>query len=312
VLGLGILGVLLVVQVSGALAQPVSPTIVLGTGAAPPGERITVTFDGWEANSATLSVCGNRAARGSGDCDMVQSQGVRLRHTDETMVHQMTVTAPPFPCPCVIRAVGVETGELAVVPFEVVGHPVGPVIEPSELGQAVDVQIDPVDQTDGFVGWLRASLGGPARYLVSVTVKNLTTETWENVDVAGAVGRSSVDQRASFAMEVPELGPSATWSGEVSVEVPPPAVGSYEWRATATGAGPSVTAEATTRHVPWLLLLLVVVLVADLVFIVARWLRRRAQRREDELLAAADGEGGENGPPSPDLSTLPPPPVLVS
>ncbi len=251
-----------------------------------------MTFDGWQANSAILSVCGNRAARGSGDCDMVQSQGVRLRHTDETMVHQMTVTAPAFPCPCVIRAVGVETGEVAVAPFDVAGHPVGPVVEPSELGQGVDLRIDPVEQTDGVVGWLRASLGGRARYLVSVTVRNLTTESWENVEVAGAVGRSSEDQLASFRLEVPELGPSATWTGEVAVELSPPAIGSYGWRATATGAGPSASAEATTQSTPWLLVVLVALLVADLVMMLVRWLQRRRARADEELLANADPHDG--------------------
>lgn len=285
-----LIGTVAVVNAAGADAQSVGPTLVLSETAPQSGDRVTVTFDSWESRSAILSVCGNRAARGSGDCNMVDSQGVRLRHTDETMVHDMTVASPPFPCPCVIRAVGVETGEVAVVPIELIGHPVGPVDEPDGGAEPISVKVDAVEQRDGIGGWLRASLGGRVAYTATVTVQNRSTETWTDVEVIGTVGHSVDDQAASYRLEVPELGPSQAWKGTAEVELPPPSIGSFTWQATASGAGPSVTAETSTRNVPFLLLVLVAILVGDLVAITVRFVQRRR---------LSTGNGGEPEPDDP-------------
>jgi hypothetical protein len=309
---LALFAIAVVANVTGAGAQSSKPPDVgppegAGVGAAPavtgtttagpkitpsaqtlhPGDRVTVTFDGFDARSATLTICGNRAARGSGDCNMVEGQGVRLRHMDVTMVHDMTVVVPPFPCPCVIRAIGVETGEVAIAPIELVGHPVGPVIEPLGDGPRLAVSIHAARDSEGPFGWLRSALGGASPHSAEVTVENLTTETWGRLDVVGSVGRSADDQLASFEMTVDGLAPGATWSGTTVVEVPSPAIGEYTWHATVSGAGQVNSGQSTSQLVPWLLVVLIAVLVADLTAISVRLLKGRAaarRRREDAEL----------------------------
>lgn len=307
-----------VVQVAtGVAAQSNSgnlsgPALTVNPSVVDPGQRVDVIFTNWEARLATLSVCGNLAKRGSADCNQVASQGVTLRGIGVTEpVASFVVTPPAGTCPCVIRAAGTDTNELAIAPIEIIGHPVGPLTE-AFSGATLEVGVDAQAAPDGFLATVRSLLGGETDYDVTVTVRNIATETFDNVDVFGSVGRSATEDQAIFELLPEPIPPGQTWTGEATVAIPAPLIGDYLWQVTASGAGPPARAEEPMRAIPWLLLLLVVVLIGDVVFMVARWLRRRAQRREDELLAQADGEGGENGPPRPDLSTLPPPPVLVS
>jgi hypothetical protein len=275
--------VAVVATAAGVSAQSAGPTITLDnnleSGQVQAGERVTVTFDGFEARSAMLSVCGNRAARGSGDCNMVESQGVRLRHMDVTLTHDMTVTIPPFPCPCVIRAVGVETGEVAVTPIDLVGHPIADVVEP-DLGQPlIDVSLSTTGASNGPVSWLRQSLGGPSPQLATISVKNLTTGVLSGAAVRGSVTRSGVSV-AEFDLDTGEIGPGQTWTGTTEVEIPAPAIGTYEWTVTSSGVGPVVTSETSSRSVPWLLVILVLMLVWDLTAMVVRRIQRRRAREK--------------------------------
>jgi len=276
------------------------------------GQRIDVIFTDWKATTVLLSVCGNLAKRGSVDCNQVTSQGSKISGVGISQpVAAFVVNPPSATCPCVIRAVGVDSDESAVAPIEIVGHPVGPVVDPSG-GVLVEVGLEPRRADAGWFAALRSALGGPTDYDVAVTVRNISVETLTNAVVVGSVGHDPAEDLDLFEMVPGEIGAGQTWTGDAQVTLPSPAWGNYVWEAVASGAGPAVRAEESTRLVPGLLLVLVVVLVADLAFMLARWLRRRALRREEELLAQADGEGGENGPPTPDPSTLPPPPVLVS
>jgi hypothetical protein len=306
--------VVVVSTASGVGAQSAGPTIILEAQQVEAGQRLTVTFDQFEARSATLSVCGNRAARGSGDCNMVESQGVRLRHMDVVLTHDMTVTTPPFPCPCVIRAVGVETGEVAVAPIDLIGHPVGEAVDPN-LGQPlIDVSLSTSVESNGLVSWLRQSLGGPSAQLATVSVKNLTTGAVSGAAVHGAVTRSGVSV-AEFDLDTGEIGPGQTWTGTAEVELPAPAIGTYDWDISASGAGPVVAAGTTTRAVPWVLLLLVLVLVWDLTAVVVRRIQRRRAREkalsvarpvDPELVIDIRDRGVDDGatPLAPDDPTL--------
>ena len=74
-------------------------------------------------------MCGNLAKRGSTDCNMPASQGVRLYHVDDSPLTAFVVSAPPGTCPCVIRASS-DTGEVAYAPIEIRGVPTGPVVDP--------------------------------------------------------------------------------------------------------------------------------------------------------------------------------------
>jgi hypothetical protein len=243
------------------------------------GEKVIVTFTGWAGRLVTLSVCGNLAKRGSADCNMQASQGVRLYHVDNTPITSFVVSAPPVSCPCVIRATS-DAGEDAYAPIEITDIATGPVVDPFSGDPPLDVKLEETNLPAGFFGAIRSGLGGPTDHQVEVTVRNASTESFSHVTLHGFVGRDANTPLDEFDLDVGEIGQGETWTGTAVVTVPAPAIGEYEWRVTASGAGPVSTAGASTRSVPWLLVLLVLILVGDLVAVVVRAVQRRRARTE--------------------------------
>ncbi len=256
-----------------------------------PGERLVVTIDGFTARAVTIATCGNEARRGSSDCNMIESKGVRVGEADTPTVTQIGVFAPPVGCPCVIRVSSQNNDEVAVAPINLIGHPIGPVVGGPRLDDPlVAVSISARATPHGLMGWVGANLGGRVSYEVTVTVTNLTTEPLHQLELFGSVGRSDEDQLATFALEDSiEIGPGQTWKQVVPAEVPAPSVSSIEWQVVASRAGPTIIATSTTRHRPVLLVILAMVLVVDLSVLVIRY---RMRRRADRELAG-DGELSE-------------------
>jgi hypothetical protein len=296
-------------------------SITLETNVVQPGQRILITFNDWQARTASIVVCANLAKRGSADCNQVQGQGVTISGLGKTgPVASFVVNPPAGTCPCLIKATGLDSDESAVAPIEIIGHPTGPIVDPF-TGDLIAVTMEPERAAVGLLAALRSELGGPTEYDVTVTVENLTTETLLAVDIFGSVGRSATEDLDIFEMVPGELGPGLTWTGEARVTLPSPVYGDYRWEVVASGAGPVVRAEETIRVVPWLLLLLILVLVGDLTMILVRYLQRRRRRADDQLLADADppddGDWAdeEQWVPVPGASVphadLPPPPVPV-
>ncbi len=329
----------LVAVASGALAQDASgndaggattsgPTLSVSNSAPQPGDRVDVIFTDWDARYATLSVCGNLAKRGSADCNMVQSTGVRLFTSsgDFSPVHGIVVPAPPTDCPCVIRAVGGDNGEVAVVPIELIGHPISPVSAP-DLGQpVVNVGLKVAGASDGLLSSLKESLGGETAMVATVTVTNLTTEPVTSVAVHGRARRRGVTA-AEFDLVPGPIGPGQTWTGTAEVSLPAPAMGEYEWEATASGAGPVMTADVVTRQLPWLFVLFLLAFAGLISAVLVRAFQRRADERRalpvasridpEKVIDIASQDGPPDGPASGGLGSatatgpfpwLPPPP----
>jgi hypothetical protein len=263
------------------------PVVVLDGDEFAVGDDLVMTMTGFEAASyVTIAVCGNQARRGSADCNMIASQGVRLNGDDAPTLAQMSVAAPPVPCPCIIRVSSQSFDEVAIAPIALVGHPSGPLVGgPSPNDPLVAVTISARAAPHGAIEWARSSLGGPTTYEVTVTVKNLTTEVLRRVAVSASVGRGADDSVARIALGGPgEIGPAQTRREVVSVEVPAPTFGGVTWRVAASGAGPAVNATKVTHHRPTLLIVLVTALVLDLMFLVVRsWRRRRAARHAQRV-----------------------------
>jgi hypothetical protein len=210
----------------------------------------------------------------------------------------MIVAVPPTDCPCVIRAVGGDNGEVAIAPVELLGHPVSAVVEP-DLGQPViDVALETEAEAVGFLSGIRRSLGGATTHDVTVTVRNLSQEPVSDVAVHGRVQRRG-DSVAEFDLVPGEIGPGQTWTGSARVEVPAPVVGELDWNVIASGAGPVTEASTSTRAVPWLLVVLVLVLVADIVFLLVRAVSRPRSLAGDTRSSRS-------------LRHLPPPPAALS
>ena len=90
---------------------------------------------------------------------------------------------------------------------------------------------------------------------------------------------------AEFDLDTGEIGPGQIWTGTTEVELPAPAIGTYEWTVTSSGVGPVVTTETSSRSVPWLLVILVLMLVWDLTAMVVRRVQRRWAREKALSLA---------------------------
>jgi hypothetical protein len=181
----------------------------------------------------------------------------------------------------VIRVSNRTNDEVAVVPVVLIGHPVGPTIggvDPNVALVAVGVSARP--NPHGMLGWVRANLGGRVNYDVTVTVRNLTTETLTQVALFGSVARGG-GAETDLGLDNPgAIGPGQTWQQVVSTDVPAPSFSQTRWQVVASRAGPLVTASSTTRHRPVLLLLLAVCLIVDVAFLIIRSRIRRRLARE--------------------------------
>jgi hypothetical protein len=282
------------------------PTLTLDQNSVEPGQQVTVVFAGWQGRLVTLSVCGNLAKRGSADCNLPASQGVRLYHVDATPLTAFVVSTPPGTCPCVLRASS-DTGEVAYAPIEIRGVATGPVVDPFSDDPPLEVSIDTSPVHYSVLDTIKSWLGGPTRYDVTVTVRNQATEQFSNVAVHGAVGRSSGVDLDGFDLVPGPMAAGQTWIGTAQVTVPAPVVGGFDWHVIASGAGPVTETSATTRAVPWLLLLLALVLVGDLVAVMVRWVQRRRARRSANASPATVSE-----PPSPRHPDTEPAPAAMA
>ena len=265
---------------AGARASKVSgPTISLDRSELQPGQRVVATLSGWTARSVTLSVCGNLARRGSADCNVIASQTVKLVNPAAPTLTELVAFAPPTTCPCVIRASSAGQEEVVFAPIELAGVTVGPVVSPvveSPITVSVAVRAAP----RGFVGAVRAALGGPTDHMVAVTVRNISAEALSSISLTGSAGRSRSDDAVSFDIPPPGgLAPGQTWEHEVRVTLPAPVLNRSSWRVIASGAGEAATTEVVARRVPMGFVILAAVFVVDVVAMMWHFTARRARRR---------------------------------
>ena len=280
---------------AGAQAETTGPSVALDRYEMAPTERVVLTLDGFVAGSVIISVCGNDARRGSSDCNMVESEGLRLNREGGETISSIPVAAPPVPCPCIIRVSTTGNDEVAVAAITLIGHPVAPVVGAPSLTDALAVSVSASATPDGLGGWVRSTLGGAATYEVTVKVRNRSTVSLERVAVSGSAGRDAENVLTTLELTDPgEIAPGQTWTEVVQAELPAPVYGSVEWRVDVSGVGPTVAATDSTRHTPVLLAVLVVVLLVDLALLGWRLVARR-RRRKEEAGADTDAEGVGNG-----------------
>ena len=274
-----ILGLTLgLVGTTSARAQAVeqAPTITLDRAALKPGERVLVTLTGWRSQVVTVAVCGNLAKRGSSDCNMAASQAFGIARGAGTALAQLTVPGPPTSCPCVIRASSSAQAEVALAPIDLIGVPVGPLVDPTAESPVV-ISLETRRVRGGLIKAFRSALGGPTVYDVTISIRNRSPELLPSVALWGSVGRSRTDELVSFLLPSSgELAPGATWTGTERVRLPAPVLGTYVWRAGAAGGGSIGQVEKVSSLFPKALPLLGMVLLVDLAAMA--W-RRRARRK---------------------------------
>jgi hypothetical protein len=280
---------LLCLSAAGAvIAQSVpstsGPSITPDPSTVEVGDQIGFTVAGFDGPDFVVSVCGNEARRGSSDCDMLGSKALPIdRDNDSITVNQMRVGKPPAPCPCVLRAASSANDEVAVAPIELLGHPVAPVVDGGAVRDPLVLVVEARPAPQGIADSVRAALGGPARYEVTVTIRNRSVIPASSVTLAASGGRSDDDFQVTLAPEDPGIIPAGqTWQQTFEAVVPYPSFGTFHWRATASGAGVPVTASTITNSKPTLLIALAMFLVIDLFLLLIRFTIRRRVAREDE------------------------------
>ena len=270
----------LLAAATAAEATLTGPTVKLDRTRIEPGERVAITIDGFRALNVTISVCGNEARRGSADCNMFASEGLKLDTDGTSTLIGIPIAVPPMPCPCVIRVFSRLNDEIATTPIEIIGHPTAPVVDGPSVKDPLVVTIEAVPAPPGVFERARSSIGGPTLYQVTVRVLNRSTVPFGQIALSGAAVRDN-DQLASLPLDdAGEIKPGQTWEQVVTAEVPGPSLGAIEWRVAVSGAGPTVNATDTTRQRPLLLILLVMFLVVDLFVLAIRFVMRRRARRE--------------------------------
>jgi hypothetical protein len=264
-------------------AQPTTsgPVVTLERTDLNPGDRVIITLEGFDGSTVTVSVCGNAARRGSSDCNVTASQTVELEAGVTASRAEVSIASPPTDCPCVLRVASRTNDQIAIAPITLIGHPVGPIVGgPDPNTPLVAIAINAEPKPHGLGGWIRANLGGRVPYEVTVTVKNLSTDTLTQVGLYGSVGRSVDGAQTSLALDDPgSIAPGQTWQQVVFAEVPAPSFNSAHWQVVAARAGPMITQTLETRHRPILLMLLAAMLVADIGFLAMRSRTRRRLRR---------------------------------
>jgi hypothetical protein len=255
------------------------PAISLSERAVHPGDHVLVTITGFTAPAVTLTVCGNLAARRSMDCNQTGSEGRRLNGQPGATVAEMPIGAPPATCPCVLVVSTTDFAQVASAPIEILGHPTGPVVGLDQL-EALRVEVHATKAPRGVGATVRGWLGGPTAYDVEVAVSNRSAATLSDITVAGAAGRNGDEDGTDIPLPtIDTLGPGERWTHTAHVTVPSPILTDVHVEVTASGTGPSVTAEHSQRNLPPLLLVLLLVLIADLIAIIGR---RVHQRRNEQ------------------------------
>lgn len=261
------------------------PSMSLDATEMAPGGRVIVTLDGFGSLWATVMVCGNEARRGSPDCNQIGSTTKEFPTDGSPLRVSLAISSPPADCPCVVRAVGRDTSEIAIAPIVITGHPVGPVVEPTVTGPLMRVEIDASLSSSGLGSALRAQLGGPAVYDVTVRVTNTSTSPLRAVQLSVTAVRGDTIAATPTFDDPGQIGVGQTWSQTVTAELPAPSFGETEWRATASGAGPIVDIRRTTAHRPWMLIAMALLVVLNIGILLMRW---RVRRRLDPARAGRE------------------------
>lgn len=303
--GTGVLAVLAVLAVAGAAdaqSTTTGPTVVLAADELAPADRLDFQLEGFDGAAVIITVCGNDARRGSVDCNMIASEGLRLNRQGGITQSSIPVPVPPTPCPCLVQVVDSDRNQLAVAPLIIIGHPVAPTVGPAGFVQPLVVEIIAEQADVGISERLRSSAAGATFYDVTVTVRNRSTLPVDRVQLSGSGGRDANDDLVVLGLDDPgTIQPGQTWEETTQAELPSPVWGDYVWQATASGTGPSVMATTTSTHRPWLLIVLIVVLIVDLLILAVRLimhLRRRAEAADagefdNPFIDGPDGGGGD-------------------
>jgi len=249
----GFLSAALVVA-SASSAGASGERVQVSTETAKTGVTVGVMLRGWAPGTVLVGVCGDAAHRGSQDCALESDVAVAVRR-NEPAAANLVITAPPVPCPCVVRAATPAGDIVKVVPLAIAGVPNGPVqSEPAAASTAVDVAA----HVESASSW-PAMFGGSAHKTLVVTLDNRGDVTVTGLRIAGHVGRRGDGGTPFPATNVRALAPGDREVVRVDIDLGAPAYGRYTVAGAVYGLATPASFRATTTNDPWLLQLLAVV-----------------------------------------------------
>jgi hypothetical protein len=254
--------------------------ITLSSQSAAPGSKVVVELNGWPRAALTVSVCGNQATRGTIDCAVTDAQGAEVDAAGFG-VTELVVSAPPVPCPCVVRVATTANDLVRTVPFDVVGAPLGPAIPASGgtgASRSLQVTAHVEDARESWPrSWLPLVAGNASRVLV-LRLSNVGDKPLTRLQVLASVGRGKDGGEPVPPAKVDELPPGAVRTLRLPVTLSAPTWGDYTVHGTVYGLEGPVRFAARTSNEPWGLL----VVAAAILLVVAQMLRRRERRRKRE------------------------------
>jgi hypothetical protein len=254
------------------------------------GERVTVHLAKWPARTQVQAVvCGDLGIGGSKACHL-PGAATGLVREDGTGLVQLTVAAPPRPCPCIVRVRSFGGADLALdLPLNVIGHRRGspPVVEaPRATIDLVGVEVEGGSP-------VRSTFGLPGRATVVVTVANRGTAEGAVPPLVYGFGRGDVG--AEVAVE-PDLVVPGLQERQIRIEVATPAGGGRLQAVARWQDGAGEGASAVWSAEPWGLLVVLVAGLAGGALALALVRRRRAPA---DLVP--DGPPDPRGYPLPDV-----------
>lgn len=234
--------------------QPVSMSVSLDRSSAAVGDRVAVDLAGWSQGVAQLEICGNAAARGTSDCDVLSGAAVAVG-PEGTAAAALTITRPPVPCPCVVRVSQAATGAVVAVPFTVAGADVGATgSSGSGAGGLPAAKVRRVEVLDASLvadEGVAAGFGFDVRRRLVVTVRNNGTVPLTGVAVSAELAGGGTSSQPLPAPRAFDLAPGEVAQVALDVELATPAFGDYRVVGRVEGGDEPVEFSAHTSHMPW-------------------------------------------------------------
>jgi len=259
-----------------AVAQASPATVHLSTGTARPGDSLIVAVGGF-GSPTTVTICGNNGLRGAVDCDQIG--GIGLPASDRAIQQdRLVVTAPPAPCPCIVRAATAGDTQVVTTPLDIIGVATAPVVAP-DVGAGADLRVaaSVAGVPSSFFDRIRSAFGGRTERRLSLILTNTGGAALTGLTVSAAVSRGTQGGEPVSAPNIQTLQPGETRPYTIRVSLSTPAFGSYHVYGSVYGGSTPVSFDVTTTTTPWGLLVVAVLLVVDVGAIAAMRVRRRQQ-----------------------------------
>lgn len=276
-----------------AAGTTAATTLILEDDALRRGAQVVAHGTGWPADTLVqVELCGRRGTSSS-DCDVTTSRSIAT-FPDGRLEVDLLVTAPPVPCPCVLRAFvpGSDVGVRAPVTIE------GMAVERADETPAVPVRR--LDVTDVTVRSVGVGLWSRARE-VRVAVRNTGDTPLDRVGLRVRWGAGEDTDRFVAMDPLPRLAAGATAEVRGRFDLDAFTYGSFRVDAAPSGVQGEAASASTSAPVFEVVVAVLAVLAAVALFVFRAVRRRRgpggdASEVEDDETAAEPSVDSTSAP----------------